>query len=291
MLFETVETKVEATDRNLLTFKDCPNHCKNGKIFDFATHTETECEYCADKRRRMVQEGLTDEEYGSVNKILKLPKTFRGYTLKADDLFNNFADGLLEYTDQSVADAKEEINKLLTNISAGIQPNYSLALQLPHLFNEYDFIATLLIRSYIAGFVTAPMITSIDLVNLRREYENGKTERADGLTYNYFINADTVVVYLDNGVTSQGLNAVFGFTNLRSTKYKPTIIIAKTKILKKENFSLNPDYKFYKIVEFEKKTVAQMQKLQAERQRNQAKNNTTPQQTVGRPNLSSGVKF
>ena len=135
------------------------------------------------------------------------------------------------------------------------------------------------------------MITSIDLVNLRREYENGKTERADGLTYNYFINADTVVVYLDNGVTSQGLNAVFGFTNLRSTKYKPTIIIAKTKILKKENFSLNPDYKFYKIVEFEKKTVAQMQKLQAERQRNQAKNTTTPQQTVGRPSISNGVKF
>ena len=277
-IFETDDKKVEAKSPNLLSFADCPNGCKNGKIFDMYNHREKVCEYCAEKRKKMVYEGLSDVDYGSINKVLNLPPTFRGYTLKADDLFSSISD-LDEYSAESVKEAKDEIDTLLKNMAIGVQPEYSVAIQLPHFFNDFDFMATYLIRSYISGFETAPILNPSDIVQIRRDYVNDthKHRLSDTLSFEKLLNIDTVVIYVDNGVEHTELNAIYGFANLRGTKYKPTILILKKRenMLCKDKFdAIQPDYKVFKVVALEKRKKV-------------ANNNST----VGRTNLSKNIPF
>lgn len=255
-IFETITSTTKAVDRNLISFKDCPNQCKNGKIFDFINHTEGICPYCADKRKSMVIDGVKEEDYGDINKVLSLPPNFRGYRTDVDELFSEIEKtDKTEYTNESMTKAKNDINELLQLATLGEIPKYSVAIQLPHLFAEYDFIATYLLRSYLSGLITAPLLDIPKLRKIRDRAEKG-LDGQDEIKFDYLLEADTVVVYVDNGVSSTigGLDAVYGFTNLRSLRLKPTVIVCKTRILKAkpEDFEVNPNYKLYKVIQLEK---------------------------------------
>ena len=72
----TFETK----EGSLVSFKDCPNHCIDGYIINPYSHKKVICDYCMNKRRLSVRDGLksvTDKK--SISEILSYQTHLVGY--------------------------------------------------------------------------------------------------------------------------------------------------------------------------------------------------------------------
>ena len=89
---------------------------------------------------------------------------------------------------------------------------------------ENNFIYAYLIRGYLSGRVTSPLVSSWDLCRLRNLEERSIVDKDSNDTFSSYINSDVCVVVIDAGATYLGINAVKGLMQLRANRGKSTII-------------------------------------------------------------------
>lgn len=192
----------------------CPNNCIDGFLINPYTHSREICPYCRDKRKEEV-------ESGDAIKDLNLPAGFTNTRFEPDSVFPSYA---LKYLDvESTNEVKEVMLKLVQDASIGIKPSYSMLFNLGAKVIEDNFLCPLVLKSYLAGIKTLPIIDVATLRHLRTEYEEGVQQ--EGLTFTDLLNGDMCVVSMDAGCDTRGILAVKGLMQLRARRGKATIIL------------------------------------------------------------------
>lgn len=212
------EEKDTFFNEDLLSFPDCPNHCVGGKIFDPYTHMERVCEYCSKKRSTVVRRDLKDKQTGkTIAELLKLPISFAGKEYQADTLVPTFARK--DLNEDSLNKVLTELRDLLNKISVGTLPEHSLLFNLGKKVCENNYIYPFLLRAYKAGLTTAPMLSSIELMHMRSQYEEGYDSE-----FKDYLEKQVCVVVIDAGANYKEIMAVKGLMQLRANRELPTII-------------------------------------------------------------------
>lgn len=225
-IFEQTKA-VKATD-NLMSFEGCPNGCRDGFYVDPYKHKRVRCEYCYELRKKLAKSAVAVEGGASIAKVLRLESSFMGYgNFDADSLWPSARINRLEVG--SVSFVRFVLQRLIEQVSVGEPVKSSILLNFGGNAHSQNFISPFLVRSYISGILTAPRLTSRDLINLRSKeagtLQSGLLSVYEDLWYNDMIKADTCLVYIDSAAGEQGFMAAKGLMQLRSWEGKGTIIL------------------------------------------------------------------
>lgn len=223
-IFQKTLEKVETTDTSILSFKDCPNRCIDGFYVDPYKHKKIQCDFCKDKREKMVKQGLDDESsHKTIKALLKLPSTFSGVNFSIDNML--IKEDIPNLDPIGLDIVKVNLEQCVNDIAVGSLPTYSILFELGNCFHISQFICAYLLRSYLAGLKTCPLISGYDLVKLRQFSNEYIEDKEMTLTYADVLDADTVLVFLDKGSGYAETTATSGLVELRGMKDKATIVV------------------------------------------------------------------
>lgn len=218
LIFEDTSELVEMVG---VSFKDCPNKCRDGYFIDPYKHKRIPCSYCSSKREQVVKKGLQDKDtHKSITELLNLPNSFSGINFDADTVIPNFMLKKLE--EGSVLEVKEKLRSLIQDISVGVLPITSLMFNLGSKASENNFICPYLLRAYNSGKSVVPMLSLPELCELRNNMELGI--KTDELSYADLVSREVCIIVIDTGATKGSINAVKGLMQLRANKELSTII-------------------------------------------------------------------
>ena len=204
--------------------KDCPYHCTKGILYHPRLHTESVCPYCSKLRQDNVYASKISSSTESVEKLLGIQERVVG---KAEYSFDTiFRGGIDKMEPTSLSEVRGELDKLVSDLSLGELPSYSILFNLgPRVFED-NFVNPILIRAYLAGINVAPLLTVHSIASLRRNVESVEYVDEDAVKkYDEYINADLCVVVLDEGITRSGLDLVKGFVYARGRLRKATVLL------------------------------------------------------------------
>ena len=209
----------DALDEQFLSFRDCPNKCIRGKLFNPYTRTETDCEYCAAKRKRLIKTPVLSD----LKEELQLPETsLGGDTYDPDAIFLNLHSDVLNGANKQAF--IEELVVVEKQLSQGclLQHSYLFCFSTTGVFLN-DYINTLMLGAYNAGIRISPYLSLIDIVRMKNEYARAKSD-----AYKNLIDVDLLVIYIEDCETSSSLNVLSGLMQQRAFKNKPTLLFATT---------------------------------------------------------------
>lgn len=209
-----------------ISFPECPNKCKNGFLFNPYTGVTIPCEYCANKRSELVKtEGET--ESGTIYEQLHITNMLTADAFDMERLIpTNVRQGMVT---ESITALETQLNEIMSKMSIGEFPSYSILFNFGFKVNTEIFTTPFMIKAFRAGINVAPMVTALELVRLRFQYEDMEdlsyNKDGWGNSYDDYIKADICVVNMDAGTTYRGVLAVKGLMQLRALKGKPTYIV------------------------------------------------------------------
>lgn len=241
-------TRVENVNSNLISFKDCPNNCVDGKIVDPYKHKRVPCLYCSSKREKFAKGDITDKSSGkTLSELLNLPVSYTGNEFNEDIVIPEFARKNM--IPESVTLVLSKLRELITDITIGNIPEYSLLFNLGKKSNEINFIYPYLIRGYIAGKTLVPLVNCIDICQLRLKHEGVLGDYGNNLSYTYndLLIKDLCVISIDAGATPTSIGAVKGLIQLRAQRCKPTIIFTNTWVRGIRDICGDESYKGYNL--------------------------------------------
>jgi hypothetical protein len=290
-IFESESTTVNTRDTALLSFKDCPNRCIDGYYVDPYKHEKIKCKYCQEMREKMVKDSLKDAESNqTLKQYLRIPESIRSYGFDAEKFFTPIA--LKELDEGNVAEIKKELSSLISNISLGNVPDYSVCIYLKDYAEPLQFIYAFLVRSYLAGLKTLPVMNTHYLRKLRLldtleglEEKDGNYSKKDiegKLEYTDLLEADILVVSVDDGMEGTEFQSVKGIVQLRGSQSKPTVVVTRKDLFKtakytyaydENNDTYIPTYSSPKRVAIKTKDDALREKLEEQAKREDEKNN------------------
>lgn len=226
--------------------KDCPYKCTKGILFHPRSHRESVCPHCSKLRKDVVYSSdIKDKE--SVESILGLQERVVG---KAEYSFDAlFRESLDKFESVSLNSVRSSLDALVSDLSLGDLPKYSMLFNLGSRVFEENFTNPLLVRAYLAGIKVAPLLTVHHLAYLRRSVES-QDYATDEIVekYNMFLDADLCVVVLDEGITKSGIDLVQGFVYARGRCRKPTVLLTHSSVSDiLYNFATDGDYFDYSV--------------------------------------------
>lgn len=200
-----------------LSFEDCPYGCVDGKIFNSGLKRVEDCPYCAEKRKKAVQEVSSTEEKNIFDE-LKINEYYRGLDYTFDNVLIN--EGYL--VEDSLKEVKDSLDLVYGNLSIGEIPNETLMYNLGGKANVFAFVYPFMLRAYKFGFSITPLLGNTDIVNAVYNLEHDYTRE-----YTDYIERDLSVVLLSSGITYLGVRAVKGYVQDRAMRGKATIIFSQ----------------------------------------------------------------
>lgn len=193
---------------------DCPNRCIDGLIINPYTHKREICLYCKDKREKEIESGDAIEK-------LNLPLGFTNSRFEADSVFPSYSSKYLD--ESSTEEVKKVMTQLVQDVSIGTKPSHSMLFNLGIKVVEDNFLCPLILKSYLSGLKTLPILDVATIRHKRAEYEEGVQQ--EGLTFTEMLEDDICVVSMDAGCDYRGILAVKGLMQLRARRGKATIIL------------------------------------------------------------------
>lgn len=222
-VFEQEVKDFKTSDSSIYSFKDCPNRCIDGYVFDPYTKVKKICVYCANKRKELIKTNSVDDtSKASIKELLNLPDYYLGYDFSIDSVFPEF--GLKYLESASVDKMKELLTELMNKVSVGELPNRSYLINLGSKVYENNFIYPYLVRAYMAGVTVSPLVYSADLVYARKIMEEGISDDTLPFKYRDLLKSDILVCIIDAGAVRNDIGAVKGLMQMRASNGKGTII-------------------------------------------------------------------
>lgn len=210
--------KLEVYDAN------CPHHCTKGILFHPRTHQMVRCPHCAKLRQEAVYSMDAQCDGGSIESKLGLQERVVGKTEYSFESIFRRGTSLLE--SDSLSDVKEQLDSLISGLSLGELPKYSMLFNLGARVYEENFVNPILIRAYLGGIDTAPLQTVYSIAKMRRSAESQNySDDKEISDYERCLEASLCVVVLDEGITRYGIDSVEGFVAQRGRVHKPTILL------------------------------------------------------------------
>lgn len=213
---------------DLMSFEGCPNQCRHGFYVDPYRHKRVRCEYCFDLRKKLARNAVSVGDDRAVGKLLHLDPSFMGYgNFESGSLWTKYALRALE--PGSVKFVGFVMQRLIEQVSLGEPLGASIVLNLGKNARSQNFIAPFLVRSYISGLSTAPLVTGLDVSKLRAKelgaLPDGHLKKYAGLWYSDILETDTCLVYLDADSGVAGIKAAKGLMQLRALQARSTVVL------------------------------------------------------------------
>lgn len=203
---------------------NCPYHCAKGVLFNPRTHKASRCPHCAQLRQEEVYDRLSSVDNTPVEQKLGLQERVCSKTEYSFDSLFRGSVNLLE--ESSLSDVKQQLDDLVSLVSLGDLPKYSMFFNLGSRVYEQNFVNPILIRAYLAGIEVAPLQTVYSIAKMRRSVESQNYEEKELVEeYENCLNASLCVVVIDEGVTKSGADSIKGFVYQRGRLGKPTILL------------------------------------------------------------------
>jgi len=215
MILDSGIKKVEQS--SLRSFKDCPNHCKDGYVIDPYRHSRVECPYCAKLRRDLVRGTVSVDT--SIQKQLNLPASFTGDRFNTDYLWPKSELALFE--EKSLDEVKTGLNDLYVNVAGGVLPSYSILINLGRRSHTSAFAYPFLVQAYKGSMVTAPYVTDYDI----RQLYNDKPCTIEGLELSTLLSAGVCLINILASATTDSILACKGLMQLRARSDKVTLFL------------------------------------------------------------------
>lgn len=214
--------------KGLVSFKDCPNKCVDGYIFQPYGHRRVLCPYCEEKRKSIINEDAVivneDGDKVSIADELNLQKSWIGTAYDFNAVLPEFA--VKSLVADSVESIKDTLQGLINNSNIGELQDESILLNLGSKVCWRNFVYPYMMNYYREGRSVAPLLTPLDICKYRAYAEQyGIQDSSHGINYYDIIDRDVCVIALDSGVTKTGVDAVKGLMQLRANKDKSTLII------------------------------------------------------------------
>lgn len=211
--------------KSFVSFKDCPNHCTDGWLYNpFGNPKKTLCKFCEKKRIEFSKGGVVDEDGKDIAEVLNIPHScYTGVNFNVESVIPEVYHKDIEK--DSLQEVYDKLKDLMREITIGIIPNCSLIFNLGKKVNEMNFIYPYMVRAYQQGVSMLPLIDAKDIHRMRIFYETNIDGRERFVaTYEELVDKDLCVVSIDAGATDITLNAVKGLMQVRARQCKPTII-------------------------------------------------------------------
>lgn len=231
-IFKEEEKSVIEASASMMSFKDCPNKCVDGYYIDPYKHKKIKCQYCADKRKKIVQGKLQasgDNGVEDIRQLLNLPRSFVGLgNYDINTVIPVASQKLLEQDSITLVD--NELKSLISSASLGEVSEESLFFNLGSSSILPNFINTYLTRAYMSGLTVCPLISERDVM-LARLSENPSVELNKNIKINVdfstMLEKEVCVVFISTGASREGIESVLGLIQLRAQYDRSTIVFTK----------------------------------------------------------------
>lgn len=212
-----------------ISFSDCPYKCNNGVVFNPVTKVKIPCPHCSEKRKKIAQGLEKDEETGkTLSEMLRIPISLTGMRFDPNGVVLRETSHVA--TPESLENVKATMSSLVSNVTLGVNSEYSIVFNFGGKANISAFVYPYLMQAYKAGLSVAPMVYALDLVAMRLEFEGDYLQHKTykwGDDFRDYIKADVCVVVIDAGASILDILAVKGLMQLRASRRQPTIIITE----------------------------------------------------------------
>lgn len=210
-----------------ISFPDCPYHCTNGILVNPYKGVSIPCPHCEQKRKEKVTNLQSTVEEKSIYEQLRITQPFTGSDFNMKRLIPDYA---LKYIEpESVEVVERFLNEMFTMIGIGEYLDYSVMFNMGKKAHVDNLIVPYMLKAYENGIKVAPYLDVLTLCKLRRELETTGTNFSYtdnwGSSFNDYVEADICFVYIDAGVTQNGVDCVKGLMQIRASKGRPTYIV------------------------------------------------------------------
>lgn len=226
-IFKLEESIVKMSD-SIMSFKDCPNKCRDGYYVDPYQHKRIKCLYCENIRKKLAKDNVAVDGGSSIKKLLNLPDSFVGYGKMEFSTIIPQSQAK-QMTDESLREMEKYLSGLLNEISVGTAPEESALINLGLNAYPCNFIYSYLMRAYINGASVAPYVTARDVFLMQKFETEGALndyELNDGVVCKYsdLLKKDVCVVHITTGANFNYVRAVKGLMQIRAHYDKSTLV-------------------------------------------------------------------
>lgn len=209
----------------------CQYGCVDGRIFNAYTKEFEICPDCQEKRKKEAFETNTSEE--KLSDRLGFSEVLNGIEYDFDNLLMDKEN----IEGESLRVVQEYLDNMYIKAKVGDFPKYSRLFNLGLKADLMRFVAPYLRECYIYGVKVAPLVSTLELCNLRIKAEReGEDPNAEwGKDYTHFINAEICVVIVDSGITMNGGQVLRGLMQARARYGKATYLFTDSKFTKPLN--------------------------------------------------------
>ena len=206
-----------------LTLGQCPNHCKEGKIFNQETKKFVPCEFCASTRQKSVQSGSlpTGERLAEV---LGFERDYMDFSFNPQAVVASSQARLLEPS--SVGDFTSSLSQVYESLNNGIVPSSSAVFSFDREFLADKVYEPFLLAAYRSGLSVAPVISS-SVYHSRMMQEETALRTRDIITdfrFKYF-ESDVVIVLIPSTSVVYDIMDIKGLMQTRASMGKATIFL------------------------------------------------------------------
>jgi hypothetical protein len=225
-ILENVNAAVKVPD-DLVSFDDCPNKCTKGMIFNPYTHRKSVCPYCAEKRKTLLRQSVSNKSVeSSLLDKLNLKPTLFGTSF---DFSNVVPDSdRKNISDTSYMQTRDAAEGIMNKASLGELNDYSLFFSFGDKANIMNFIYPLLLRYYLAGSTIAPFLPIKDVSRLRYYASLCDDTRIKDTSYDDLVSKEVCVLWLDAGCSLKDIDITKGLMEERALNGYATIIVASS---------------------------------------------------------------
>lgn len=201
----------------LKSFEDCPNHCKNGEIFDRKLKKKIPCPYCAEKRRELVEKGIAISDEGILSSLSYLLGVESEY-MKAIFNYNMLIPEAerIYIEKESLENQKKISEELYSDLTLGNIPKNSFCFGLGNKGRVDKFAYPMLAKAYQSGLNVSKFLSCDD-------YNRMKLEMSSEV--NDLFTSDFVIMLISDGANKADIAAAKGLMQTRGLRGKPTIFV------------------------------------------------------------------
>ncbi len=213
----------QVSTKEVVSFKDCPNHCVSGYLFDPYSHKKTLCPYCDELRRKQIQGAVDVEDNKDIYTKLNIRKSYTGSFLSLDNVIPKESQGYLVET--SLKAVWTELEGLGVKLTAAELPEHSLLFNLGFQAYCENAIYPLLLKAYRSGLSTLPLLTGYMINKAKKEFTMDKTPTTL-CTYDEIVTYDVCIIHMESGCD---YTEIKGVMQQRALIGKPTILFNNNK--------------------------------------------------------------
>lgn len=236
------------TKEEVKKLEDCPYNCVSGKVYVEALRGYQDCPHCSEIYAKMSKGEINVVKDKSIFDLLAIPKRYRYREYDSENFFPETV--VSTTTNGSRREILEKLDFIRKKALCGelIEDDY-----LFYVGMETDllpFVFEILKRYFKNGRTVVPFLSTIEVMQLFKNYESPNSDYKPGIElekeilkdYGDVCRSDVCIVSVPPSAGSNSINMLFTLLRARRMKGKTTIVFSETQGVSRQlGYVLNSD--------------------------------------------------